>query len=67
MKSTLRMIVLTAAALPTLCLSAGISFGASEVVTADPDAKVEYSGTLSILTKFGLQQLSPYFVDRAQE
>ena len=67
MKSTLRMIVLTAAALPTLCLSAGVSFGASEIVTADPNAKVEYSGTLSILTKFGLQQLSPYFVDLAKE
>lgn len=33
----------------------------SDVVVADPAAEVEYSGTLSILTKFGSQQLSPFF------
>jgi raffinose/stachyose/melibiose transport system substrate-binding protein len=38
---------------------------ASDAVVAEPDAPVEYSGTLSILTKFGLQQLSPYFVNAA--
>ncbi|MEL4377609.1 ABC transporter substrate-binding protein [Brucella cytisi] len=40
---------------------------ASDAVVAEPDAPVEYSGTLSILTKFGLQQLSPYFVNAAKE
>ncbi|MCW5219795.1 ABC transporter substrate-binding protein [Verminephrobacter aporrectodeae] len=38
-----------------------------EAVVADPDAQVEYSGTLSILTKFGMQQLAPYFVGVAKE
>lgn len=40
---------------------------AKNAVVAEPDAPVEYSGTLSILTKFGLQQLSPYFVNAAKE
>ncbi|NNU63146.1 extracellular solute-binding protein [Brucella sp. NM4] len=40
---------------------------AKDAVVAEPDAPVEYSGTLSILTKFGLQQLSPYFVNAAKE
>lgn len=39
---------------------------AAEPVVADPDAAVEYSGTISVLTKFGLQQLSPFFVDAAK-
>ncbi|MBX4903526.1 extracellular solute-binding protein [Rhizobium bangladeshense] len=33
---------------------------------ADPAAKVDYSGKLTILTKFGLQLLSPYFVNVAK-
>lgn len=40
---------------------------AGDAIVAEPDAHVEYSGTLSILTKFGLQQLSPYFVNAAKE
>ncbi len=40
---------------------------AKDAVVAEPDAPVEYSGTLSVLTKFGLQQLSPYFVNAAKE
>lgn len=40
---------------------------AKDIVVAEPDAPIEYSGTLSILTKFGLQQLSPYFVNVAKE
>lgn len=40
---------------------------AAEVVVADPEAQVDHSGTLSILTKFGSQQLSPYFVDIAEK
>jgi raffinose/stachyose/melibiose transport system substrate-binding protein len=39
---------------------------AGDAIVAEPDATVEYSGTLSILTKFGLQQLSPYFVNAAK-
>ncbi|MDQ0323806.1 raffinose/stachyose/melibiose transport system substrate-binding protein [Pararhizobium capsulatum DSM 1112] len=40
---------------------------AADSVVADPNAAVEYSGTISVLTKFGLQQLSPFFVKAAQE
>src|SRR5688572_25115363 len=40
---------------------------AADPVVADPNATVEYSGTVSVLTKFGLQQLSPFFVNAAQE
>ncbi|NRP21628.1 Multiple sugar-binding protein [Ensifer adhaerens] len=39
---------------------------AADPVVADPNAAVEYSGTVSVLTKFGLQQLSPFFVNAAQ-
>ena len=49
-----------------LGLVMGRGFGA-EVVQADPNAKVDYSGTVSVLTKFGLQQLSPFFVDVAKK
>jgi raffinose/stachyose/melibiose transport system substrate-binding protein len=41
------------------------AFAAGDAPVADPGAKVDYSGKLTILTKFGLQQLSPYFVDIA--
>jgi len=58
--------VVAVAAASALALSAGPG-SAREAVVADPNAKVEYSGTLSILTKFGLQQLSPYFVNVAKE
>jgi raffinose/stachyose/melibiose transport system substrate-binding protein len=53
------------AATSAIALSAGAGF-ADEVV-ADPNAKVEYSGTVQVLTKFGLQTLSPYFVNLAAE
>ena len=53
-------------AVSALALSAGKGWTASDVA-ADPGAKVEYSGTLRVLTKFGLQVLSPYFVNLAQE
>ena len=46
----------------------GISHAsAGEAVVADPNAAVDYSGTVSVLTKFGLQQLSPFFVNIAAE
>ncbi|WP_026871733.1 ABC transporter substrate-binding protein [Inquilinus limosus] len=54
-------------AVSALALSAGQGFAAGKEVVADPAAKVEYSGTLSVLTKFGLQQLSPYFINLAKE
>jgi raffinose/stachyose/melibiose transport system substrate-binding protein len=60
------VIAAAVAAASALALSAGTGYGDSAVV-ADPSAKVEYSGTLSVLTKFGLQQLSPYFVNIASE
>ncbi|WP_172327875.1 ABC transporter substrate-binding protein [Mangrovicoccus sp. HB161399] len=34
---------------------------------ADPAAEVDYSGTLTILTKFGMQRLQPYFTDLAAQ
>ena len=46
--------------------SAGLA-SAGEAVVADPGAAVDYSGTVSVLTKFGLQQLSPFFVNVAAE
>jgi raffinose/stachyose/melibiose transport system substrate-binding protein len=55
------------AAVSGLALSSGAALAAAEAVAADPTAKVAYEGTVSILTKFGLQQLSPYFVDLAKE
>ncbi|MBB3352597.1 extracellular solute-binding protein [Rhizobium lentis] len=39
---------------------------AGDAPVADPAAKVDYSGKLTILTKFGLQLLSPYFVNVAK-
>ncbi len=39
---------------------------AGDAPVADPNARVEYSGTLSILTKFGMQRLAPYFTDLAK-
>ena len=65
MKRSLQIAAVTVAAAATIGLSTGQSH--ADPVAADPNAKVEYSGTLSILTKFGLQQLSPYFTDVAKE
>jgi raffinose/stachyose/melibiose transport system substrate-binding protein len=66
MKRSLHIAALAATAASALALSAGPGWSASEV-EADPAAKVEYKGTISVLTKFGLQVLSPYFVGIAQE
>ena len=54
MKRSLHVMAVTVAAVSALAFSAGESYSASTVVADDPDAKVEYSGQLSILTKFGL-------------
>ncbi|MDY0882062.1 ABC transporter substrate-binding protein [Dongia soli] len=67
MKRSLHVVAVTVAAATALGFSAGKSYSAGKAVEADPAAKVDYSGTLSVLTKFGLQQLSPYFVDLAKE
>jgi len=40
---------------------------AQQPVIADPDAAVEYSGKLTIMTKFGIERLSPFFVTMAQK
>lgn len=57
----------------SVMLSAASAYGiaaapaaAADIVVADPQAEVDFSGTLSILTKFGSQQLSPFFVDVAE-
>ena len=68
MERSLHVAAVALAAVSALGLSAGAGLAApGKVVEADPSAKVDYSGTISILTKFGLQQLSPYFVDVAKE
>lgn len=41
--------------------------GLAQAETADPNAKVEYKGTLTVLTKFGMPRLAPYFTDIAAE
>lgn len=61
-----RSLHVMAAAASVLGLSVGQGI-ADDAVVADPNAKAEYSGTLSIMTKFGLEQLSPYFVKMAEE
>ena len=44
----------------------GFASMAPAETVADPAAAVEYSGTLTIMTKFGSQRLSPYFADIAK-
>ena len=65
MKQSLHVAALMLAAVSATDLSAGLARAAGKAVEADPNAKVEYNGTISVLTKFGLQQLSPYFVNLA--
>lgn len=65
MKRLTHAMAVTVAAASALALSTGAT--RAETVTADPAAKVDYSGTLQVLTKFGLEQLSPYFVNLAAE
>jgi raffinose/stachyose/melibiose transport system substrate-binding protein len=68
MKRSLHVAAVTVAAAAALGLSTAASCAAApgDVVVADPNAKVDYSGTLTVLTKFGAQRLSPYFVDIAR-
>ncbi|WP_334175371.1 extracellular solute-binding protein [Pseudoxanthobacter sp.] len=69
MKRSLHLaaVALTAVSAYSLTVGQGFSGASREAVTADPNAKVDYDGTLTVLTKFGLQQLSPYFVNLAKE
>ncbi|MQT14723.1 ABC transporter substrate-binding protein [Segnochrobactrum spirostomi] len=63
MKRSSLVVALATASVLALSTAPGL---ARDAVVADPDAKVDYNGTLSVLTKFGLQQLSPYFVNVAK-
>lgn len=65
MKRSIHVAALAVTAASALALGAGKGY--SDEVAADPNAKVDYTGTVSVLTKFGLQVLSPYFVGIAQE
>jgi len=65
MKRSLNIAAALLTATSALALMTGQ--GRADEVAADPAAKVEYTGTVSVLTKFGLQVLSPYFVNIAQE
>ena len=63
MKVSMHLAAFAVTAASAVALLAGQ--GRADEVVADPNAKVEYSGTVQVLTKFGLQQLSPYFVNVA--
>ncbi len=68
MKANMFLSTTSLAGLAAVFISASLgTASAAEAVTADPKATVDYSGTVSVLTKFGLQQLSPYFVGLAAE
>lgn len=62
-----RKIRLGSIAAAVLLLGGANIAAAGDDVVADPNAAVDYSGTVSVLTKFGLQQLSPFFVNIAAE
>src|SRR3954451_4635263 len=66
MKRSIQIAALAVTAASALAIATAQGWAASEV-QADPNAKVEYKGTISVLTKFGLQVLSPYFVNLAAE
>lgn len=67
MKRIVQLAVLMGMAVSGVALAAVQASAAShKPVVAQPDEKVEYSGTLSLLTKFGQQQLSPFFVNAAK-
>jgi raffinose/stachyose/melibiose transport system substrate-binding protein len=66
MKRSLSVAAVAMTAVSVFALSAGKSWSASDA-TADPNAQVNYSGDLSVLTKFGLQVLQPFFVNIVAE
>lgn len=54
----------TTAILAALTLGWGGAQAATEI--ADPAAPVDHNGTITVLTKFGMQRLAPYFTDLAK-
>ncbi|AXC49235.1 extracellular solute-binding protein [Paracoccus suum] len=64
MKGSLRTIAAVAGTVSALGWGAA-AFAATE--TADPAATVDYKGSLTVLTKFGMQRLAPYFTDLAKQ
>jgi raffinose/stachyose/melibiose transport system substrate-binding protein len=67
MKRIVRLAILMGMAVSGSAVAAVQASAANhKPVVAQPDEKVVYSGTLSLLTKFGQQQLSPYFVNVAK-
>jgi len=40
---------------------------AAQTVIADPAAPVDHTGTLRVMTKFGMQRLAPYFTELAKQ
>lgn len=63
MKRSLRS--MTAILAATTILGMGAAFAEGTAI-ADPAAAVDYNGTLTVMTKFGMQRLAPYFVDLAK-
>lgn len=63
MKRSLRFMTAILAATTTLGTGSAHA-GTTEI--ADPTAAVDYNGTLTVMTKFGMQRLAPYFVDLAK-
>jgi raffinose/stachyose/melibiose transport system substrate-binding protein len=59
--------IAAAALTATSALALMLGQARADEVTADPNAKVEYTGTVQVLTKFGLETLSPYFTNLAAE
>lgn len=56
-----RTFLTTAAAAAVVTMISGCGSTAAAPSAADPQAAVDYSGTLSVLTKFGGDPLQPYF------
>lgn len=53
-----------------LAATSALGFGAAHAAgteIADPAAPVDYNGTLTVMTKFGMQRLAPYFVEIAKQ
>ena len=61
MKANMFLSTSSLAAIVAFAIGGVNAASAADAVVADPNAKVDYSGTVSVLTKFGLQQLSPFF------
>jgi raffinose/stachyose/melibiose transport system substrate-binding protein len=59
--------IAAAALTATSALALMLGQARADEVAADPNAKVEYTGTVQVLTKFGLETLSPYFTNLAAE